>query len=128
MRLLFDTHSFLWWITDNSRLSSMVRATISDRNNELFFSAASAWEIATKAQLGKLLLPKKPEQFISEQLLINSIESLPIHISHAVRVYDLPIHHKDPFDRILVAQSQLENLSIMTLDPLISQYDVNVIW
>ena len=128
MRLLFDTHTFLWWITDSSRLSSMVRATISDRNNKLFFSAASAWEIATKAQLGKLLLPKNPEQFISEQLLINSIESLSIHISHAVRVYHLPIHHKDPFDRILVAQSQLENLSILTLDPLISQYDVNVIW
>lgn len=128
MRLLFDTHTFLWWIIDSSRLSSMVKASISDRNNELFFSAASAWEIATKAQLGKLVLPKNPEQFISEQLLINSIEGLPIHISHAVRVYHLPIHHKDPFDRILVAQSQLENLSIMTLDPLISQYDVNVIW
>ncbi|WP_251959470.1 type II toxin-antitoxin system VapC family toxin [Nostoc commune] len=106
----------------------MVRVIISDSSNELFFSAASAWEIATKAQLGKLLLPKNPEQFISEQLLINSIESLPIYISHAVRVYDLPIHHKDPFDRILVAQSQLENLLIMTIDPLISQYDVNVIW
>jgi PIN domain nuclease of toxin-antitoxin system len=81
-----------------------------------------------KAQLGKLLLPKIPEQFISEQLLINSIESLPIQLNHAVGVYHLPNHHKDPFDRILVCQSQLENLPILTLDPLISQYDVNVIW
>ncbi|MEH2240363.1 type II toxin-antitoxin system VapC family toxin [Nostoc sp.] len=128
MRLLFDTHTFLWWIIDSSRLSSMVRTNISDSNNELFFSAASAWEIATKAKLGKLILPKIPEQFISEQLLINSIQSLPIDISHAVRVYHLPSHHKDPFDRILVAQSQLENLPILTIDPLISQYDVNVIW
>ncbi|MBG1270437.1 type II toxin-antitoxin system VapC family toxin [Nostoc sp. WHI] len=69
MRLIFDTHTFLWWITDNSRLSSLVMATISDRNNELFFSAASAWEIATKAQLGKLLLLKNPER--KPQLMVN---------------------------------------------------------
>ncbi|MBD2199907.1 MULTISPECIES: type II toxin-antitoxin system VapC family toxin [Calothrix] len=128
MNVLFDTHTFLWWITDSSQLSSRVRAIISDGNNKLFFSAASAWEIAIKAQLGKLVLPKIPEQFIFEQLLTNSIESLPIQLNHAVGVYHLPNHHKDPFDRILISQSRFENLPILTLDPLISQYDVNVIW
>lgn len=93
MRVLFDTHTFLWWITDSSRLSSTVREIISDANNKLFFSAASGWEIAIKAQLGKLLLAKIPEQFISEQLLINSIESLPIQLNYAVGVYHLPNYH-----------------------------------
>jgi PIN domain nuclease of toxin-antitoxin system len=128
MKVLFDTHTFIWWITDSSRLSSTVRDIVSDGSNQLFFSAASGWEIAIKAQLGKLQLPNTPQQFIMEQLLVNSIESLPIQLSHALGIYNLPNHHKDPFDRMLVAQSQIENLPILSLDPLIAQYKVNIVW
>ncbi len=128
MKALLDTHTFLWWITDNPRLSSRVRKIIGDGKNELFLSAASGWEIAIKAQLGRIKIPDKPELFISEQMVANAIQGLPIQISHAVHVYNLPVHHRDPFDRMLVAQSQLEGLPILTDDLQISQYPVKVIW
>ncbi|MDI6794395.1 MAG: type II toxin-antitoxin system VapC family toxin [bacterium] len=99
-----------------------------DDNNKLFFSAASGWEIAIKAQLGKLQLAGKPELFVSEQLTLNAIQALPIQISRALHVYNLPRHHRDPFDRMLVAQSQLENLPLLTADPQIAQYEVEIVW
>jgi PIN domain nuclease of toxin-antitoxin system len=101
---------------------------IRDGNNELFFSAASGWEIAIKAQLGRLQLPDNLEQFIVDQLSLNTILVLPIQLRHALHVYTLPQHHRDPFDRMLVAQSQVENLPILTTDPQIAQYDVETIW
>ncbi len=128
MKALLDTHAFLWWITDNPMLSSHVRKIISDGRNELFFSAASGWEIAIKAQLGRIKIPDKPEIFISEQMIANAIQSLPIQISHAFHVYNLPSYHRDPFDRMLIAQAQLEGLPILTNDPQISRYPVKVIW
>jgi PIN domain nuclease of toxin-antitoxin system len=128
MKALLDTHTFLWWITDNPKLSSRVRKIISDGKNELFLSAASGWEIAIKAQLGRIKIPDKPELFISEQMVANAIQGLPIQISHALHVYNLPAYHRDPFDRMLVAQAQLEGLPILTDDPQISQYPVKVIW
>lgn len=128
MRALLDTHSFLWWITDSPQLSSRVREIISDGRNEIFLSAASGWEIAIKAQLGRLQLPGNLEHFIAGQLTVNSIYSLPVQMSHALHVAVLPNHHQDPFDRILVAQAQLEGLAIITSDPQISRYPVKVIW
>jgi PIN domain nuclease of toxin-antitoxin system len=128
MRALLDTHTFLWWITDNRKLSPGVRKVIGDGSNELFLSAASGWEIAIKAQIGRLQLPDKPELFISEQMVINGIQGLSIEISHAVHVYTLPAHHRDPFDRMLVSQAQLEGLPILTADPKISLYAVKVVW
>ncbi len=128
MKILLDTHTFLWWITDSPRLSARAREVIRDSNNELFFSAASGWEIAIKAQLGRLQLPDNLEQFIVEQLSLNTILVLPIQLRHALHVYTLPQHHRDPFDRMLVAQSQVENLPILTTDPQIAQYDVETIW
>ena len=128
MKVLLDTHTFLWWITDSPRLSARAREVIRDSNNELFFSAASGWEIAIKAQLGRLQLPDNLEQFIVEQLSLNIILVLPIQLRHALHVYTLPQHHRDPFDRMLVAQSQVENLPILTTDPQIAQYDVETIW
>jgi PIN domain nuclease of toxin-antitoxin system len=101
---------------------------IRDGNNELFFSAASGWEIAIKTQLGRLQLPDNLEQFIVDQLSLNTILALPIQLRHALHVYTLPQHHRDPFDRMLVAQSQVENLPILTTDPQIAQYDVETIW
>ena len=128
MRALLDTHTFLWWITDDDRLSSHAREFIADGDNILFLSAASGWEIAIKARLGRLQLPDNMERFIMEQLSRNGIRGLPIKFSHALHVYNLPMVHRDPFDRILVAQGQIENLPIVTTDPQIEKYAVEVIW
>lgn len=128
MRALLDTHTFLWWITDDPRLSPRVRKIIGDGENELFLSAASGWEMAIKAKLGRLKLPDNLERFIPEQLALNAIRSLPIQMSHALHVYTLPDYHRDPFDRLLVAQSRLEGLPILTADPQIAQYPVKTIW
>lgn len=128
MRALLDTHAFLWWLTDDPQLPQNVRDIIADGNNELYFSAASCWEIAIKAQLGKLALPDKPAAFISDQLAVNGVQSLPIQSSHALHVFNLPALHRDPFDRMLIAQAQLENMPIITSDPLIALYEVQLLW
>ncbi len=128
MRFLLDTHTFLWWITDDPQLSSRAREVMADAAQELFLSAASGWEIAIKVRLGKLTLPEDREAYISEQLRINAIQSLPVRMAHALHVAGLPDHHRDPFDRMLVAQCQLEGLPILTVDPQISKYDVDVVW
>ena len=128
MRILLDTHSFLWWITDDPRLSPRAREIMSDGENRLFLSAASGWEIAIKSRLGRLVIPEPLESFVPVQLAENGIEGLPIALSHALHVASLPDHHRDPFDRILVAQSELEHLPILTGDPLIAQYAVETVW
>lgn len=128
MRILLDTHAFLWWLDNHLQLSDRAHQIIQDGANEIYFSAASGWEIAIKAQLGKLKLPANIEQFVTEQVALNHFTPLPAHLSHALAVYRLPLLHRDPFDRILVAQSQLEKLPILTLDPLIAQYAVETVW
>jgi PIN domain nuclease of toxin-antitoxin system len=128
MRYLLDTHTFLWWITDDERLSSRARDLIRDRRNTLYLSAASAWEIAIKASLGRLEFAGDPEKMVPEQMALNAIEALPIQIAHALRVHVLPPHHRDPFDRLLVAQSQLEDLPLITDDVEIPRYPVEVAW
>lgn len=104
------------------------RAIISDGDNELFFSAANGWEIAIKARIGKLALPSNLEQFITEQLLLNQFGVLAIQLSHTLQVYSLPLLHRDPFNRLLIAQSQLEEMPLLTDDPLIQQYGATTIW
>jgi PIN domain nuclease of toxin-antitoxin system len=128
MNALLDTHTFLWWITDNAELSPRAREVVGDGENILFLSAASGWEITIKAKLGRLQLPDNPERFVFEHMSQNAITGLPIQLSHALHVYTLPDHHRDPFDRVLIAQSQLEKLPIVTKDPQISHYSVEVIW
>lgn len=128
MRALLDTHAFLWWIADDSRLSKKAREIIADGHNELFLSAASGWEMAIKARLGKLQLSDPLERFVPEQLIINGIEGLPVQMRHTLHVQTLPDYHRDPFDRLLVAQAQLEGLPILTRDPYIARYQVKTIW
>ncbi|RJQ18400.1 MAG: type II toxin-antitoxin system VapC family toxin [Nitrospiraceae bacterium] len=128
MKALIDTHVFLWWLADDPQLPQNIRDIIADGNNELYFSAASCWEIAIKAQLGKIILPDKADVFISAQLSLNGIRSLPIQSSHALHVFKLPALHRDPFDRMLVSQAQLENMPIITSDSLIALYQVEYIW
>lgn len=128
MKLLLDTHVFLWWIAGDPRLPSKINEIIRNVENKLFLSAASGWEIAIKANLGRLQLPSELKDFISEQLVINDIKSLPIQMKHALHVYTLPNYHRDPFDRLLVAQSQIENLPLITADAQIARYPVKIIW
>ena len=128
MRALLDTHTFLWWNIDDPQLSPIARDFIVDRRNELYFSAASAWEIAIKAGRGKLVLPEPPEKYVATRLALHRIHALPIQLSHALRVYELPELHRDPFDRLLVVQSQMEDLPILTADENIRRYDVETIW
>jgi len=128
MRALLDTHTFIWWVIDDNRLSSTARNIIADPGNNLFFSAASAWEIVIKVRLGKLNLPEPPETYIPSRLSINRFESLPIQMNHALQVVNLPALHQDPFDRIIIAQSQVEKMPIITVDNKITQYPVDVIW
>lgn len=128
MRCLLDTHVFLWWISDDERLSETARKILASGENELFFSAAGCWEIAIKARLGKLDMPKKLEIFIADQLSDNAIQTMPVLAAHALHIYNLPDFHRDPFDRMIIAQSQLEGIPIVTSDPLVSRYDVQTLW
>lgn len=128
MNILLDTHTFLWWITDSSRLSVVAISLMSNSNNNLYWSAASSWETAIKYQLGRLPLPEQPEIFLPHELNANRIKSLPITDEHAFRAGQLPRHHKDPFDRMLIAQAQTESLILLSSDSLFSDYDVDVRW
>lgn len=128
MKALLDTHVFLWWITDDRRLSSRASKIISNGDNLLYLSAASGWEISIKARLGKLELPSNIASFIAEQLAENAVIPLDVKMHHALYVYTLPDYHRDPFDRLLIAQAQLEDLPIITTDSQIARYPVEVIW
>jgi PIN domain nuclease of toxin-antitoxin system len=128
MRVLVDTHAFLWWINDDPQLSESVRQIIGNAENVLYFSAASGWEIAIKYRLGKLELPAEPESFVIQEIQSNRFRPLPIELNHALHTYSLPMLHRDPFDRVLIAQSQLESLPILTVDRAIRQYEVATIW
>lgn len=128
MRYIVDTHVFLWWITDDDRLTPAAREVIRDRESDLYFSAASAWEIAIKAGLDRIRLPERADRFIPEQLRLNGIRPLAIELSHALAVEGLPLHHRDPFDRLLVAQSQLEGLPIISGDDQLAEYGAELVW
>ena len=128
MKALLDTRTFLCWNLNDPQLSDKVRDFISDGRNEIYLSAASAWEIAIKAAKGRLILPEDPAQYVANRLIQHHFSALPVEISHALHVYNLPQLHMDPFDRLLIAQSQMEDLPLLTADSVISSYPVNVIW
>ena len=128
MRLLLDTHAFLWWIDDAPELSPLARQTILREDCECFLSVASCWELAVKASLGKIVLREPVERFIPEQLMLNGFRLLPIDFRHVARVESLPFHHRDPFDRLLIVQALTEKLTIVTADAKFSAYDVTCLW
>jgi len=123
VRLLLDTHILLWWLTDGSRIPQKPREVIRDGKNQVFISSASAWEIAIKRSLGKLRAPAD----LKDQVQTARFEVLNVTIDHALAVGDLPAHHSDPFDRMLVAQAILEDLTMVTQDPKIGRYEVAVL-
>jgi PIN domain nuclease of toxin-antitoxin system len=128
MRLLLDTHTWLWWQSEPSRLSEGCRALLEDPDESLLLSAASSWEIAVKFALKKLTLPEPPAQYVPKRLARAGITPLPVEHAHALRVAELPHHHRDPFDRLLIAQAQLEQATLATGDSQFLLYDVDVLW
>jgi PIN domain nuclease of toxin-antitoxin system len=127
VRILIDTQCWLWMLMAPERFSNTSLAMVRSRENDLYLSAASAWEIAIKYGLGKLRLPAHPVDLIPELMSRTEMTALPIHHSHALHVATLPPRHRDPFDRLLVAQAQLEDLPILTADPQFDAYDVQVV-
>ena len=127
MKILLDTHVWLWMVIEPEKLSRHARRHINKDAEELMLSAASAWEISIKWSLGKLKLPTTPAEFVPEHLAATKTYPLAVQHSHALRVASLPRHHSDPFDRLLIAQAQIEKLPILTADPLLKAYDVELI-
>ncbi|MCI0572595.1 MAG: type II toxin-antitoxin system VapC family toxin [Myxococcaceae bacterium] len=127
LRLLLDSHTFLWWVTDDPRLTRQQRRAISDSANACFISHASVWEMAIKASLGKLKLPQSVRRFVSEQCELHGFQLLPISLASASRVETLPFHHRDPFDRLLVAQALEAELTLVTRDKALEAYGVAVV-
>ena len=128
MRLLLDTHTFLWWVAASGELSRKAQSAVGSARNECFVSVASGWEIAIKVSLGKLRIDGALERFLPEQLAANGFRALAIDLKHAARVATLPFHHRDPFDRLLVAQALEENLAMVTADPVIAKSGVKRVW
>lgn len=127
-RFLIDTHCWLWWNGEPERLGSEARHAIADGANEILFSVASAWEIAIKHGLGKLKLPLPPEKYVPARVHRNSMAVASIQLDHVLNIARLPRHHRDPFDRILISQAQVEHLTLITADDQITAYNVGVLW
>jgi PIN domain nuclease of toxin-antitoxin system len=128
MKALLDTHTFLWWVLDDPNLSEAGREIIGDGSNEVIVSAATAHEIGIKAASGKLSLPEPPEIYVPGRIRSEGFASLAIDVTHALRAARLPMIHRDPWDRLLIAQAQVEGIPIITADPAIGRYDVDTIW
>jgi PIN domain nuclease of toxin-antitoxin system len=128
VKLLLDTHAALWFLAGDPRLSSRARAVIEIAANERLFSIASAWEIAIKVSLGKLSLSAPFEDLVPGQLQSNGMTVLPIRPEHLSQLVGLPLHHRDPFDRLLVVQALVESAVLVSADPLLDPYGISRIW
>jgi PIN domain nuclease of toxin-antitoxin system len=128
MRLLLDTHAFLWFITADPRLGANAKSSIENPANQRLLSTASLWEMAIKLSLGKLILAKPFDTLIADQLAANAIDILSIEVSHVTAVSKMPFHHRDPFDRLLVAQAIVERIPIVSAETTFDAYGVDRIW
>ena len=128
MRVLLDTHTFIWFIMDNPALGSQATKLIKNPDNEVLVSIATPWEIAIKMSLGKLKMEETFDQLFPAQLQINNITLLPIEVTHLAQLTTLPWHHRDPFDRLLVAQSMVEGVPLLSRDPVFDDYEVERLW
>ena len=127
-RLLLDTHAFLWWVNDAPELSAAARLSIADATNDCFLSLASCWEMAIKSRLGKLRLARPIERFVSEQLAANGFMLLNIELRHTAKIEKLPFHHRDPFDRLLIAQAITDKLTLVSTESVFADYGVKLLW
>ncbi|MCF3607209.1 type II toxin-antitoxin system VapC family toxin [Planktothrix agardhii 1033] len=129
MKLLLDTQCWLWWFAQPERLNQEVIAQIADESNELWFSVASVWEIGIKVAIRKLPLPEPIDTYISSRMVQLDMRYLKITAPHALRSSALPLHHRDPFDRMLIAQAQIEDMTLVSADSMFKQYsDISVLW
>ncbi|MEA5564566.1 type II toxin-antitoxin system VapC family toxin [Anabaena sp. UHCC 0399] len=128
MMWLIDTHTFIWYVTDDSKLSNQVIKLINDENNQIFLIIASIWEIGIKQSLGKLNFNLPLKMFITQQMSLNNFSLLDIKISHVSTVSQLPLHHRDPFDRMLIAQAIAENIPILSADAIFDTYPIQRLW
>jgi PIN domain nuclease of toxin-antitoxin system len=126
MKVLLDTHTFLWALSDPNRLSARAREAIA--SSQRFWSVASIWEVLIKVQSGKLPMPLPASDYLTSKMSANGVKALPVRLDHVLRVGELPMHHRDPFDRILIAQSQQEKMPVVTSDAIFARYPIEVIW
>lgn len=128
MKILLDTHTFIWWADEPDRLSPTARAILTDTANTLLFSMASLWEMQIKISLGKMRLSRPLKEHLARQQIENSLQILPIEPRHLWALETLPDYHKDPFDRLLIAKSMVEDMPLLSRDERVSQYDIKVLW
>lgn len=128
MKYLLDTNVWLWSLFDPERIPRKARETIGDKAHEIFLSAVTSWEISIKVAAGKLTLPEAPTSYIPRRMTEQGLRPLPVSHPHALAVYSLPDLHRDPFDRLLVAQAVLENMILATADRIVEKYPVEILW
>lgn len=128
MKYLLDTSVWLWSLTASERINAKGRQLLVNGGEELYLSAASSWEISIKSSLGKLRLPEPASSYVPKRLAAQGIRPLTITHAHALAVSELPAHHNDPFDRLLIAQARLEDMAVLTADRVFEQYEVEVLW
>jgi PIN domain nuclease of toxin-antitoxin system len=128
MRILLDTCAFLWLLTDDPQASELAKEIFLKEDNELLLSAVTGFEIAVKYSLGKLRLAEPPKEFITNRINANALTELPVSMTHALILQNQPLHHKDPFDRLLVAQAMVNQIPLLSADQQLSAYDINRLW
>jgi len=128
MKLLLDTHAFIWWDSEPVKLSSRALALCRDRANTVLLSVVSVWEMQIKLQLGKLKLDLPLAEVIESQRQTNNVEVLPVILTHVLALENLPAHHKDPFDRLLIAQAKVEEAVLVSGDPIFAEYPIELVW
>ena len=128
MNLLADTHAFIWTFSNTKMLSTIATQEFKNPANQVFLSVASVWEMQIKIKLGKMVFNDTLENIISEQQTVNNIQILPIQLSHTLYLENLPLHHKDPFDRLLISQAIVENMTLVSADTKFPKYQVNLLW
>jgi PIN domain nuclease of toxin-antitoxin system len=128
MKLLLDTHTFIWWANEPEKLPEKVVAACQDSRNTLILSVVSAWEMQIKMQLGKLKVSRPIGELVKTQQQANGLQVLPVELAHVLNLSNLPSHHKDPFDRLLIAQANIEGAALVSADPAFSSYSVQLLW
>jgi PIN domain nuclease of toxin-antitoxin system len=128
MKLLLDTHTFIWWDSEPTKLSTAALSACQDQANTLLLSVVSVWEIQIKSQLGKLKLNLPLPEIIQSQRQTNNVQILTVELEHVLELQNLPYHHKDPFDRLLIAQANAEDAQLVSGDSVFSEYPINLIW
>ncbi len=128
MRYLLDTGVWLWSVWEPERIARKTRAVMADLHQDVFLSAVTSWEVAIKSAAGKLSLPEPPGSYVPRRMADQGLRPLPVSHQHALAVFSLPAHHRDPFDRLLIAQANLEDMVLITADRIFEQYPVQLLW